>query len=90
MGRGVPTLEEGAEGGTERAERSEVCTSAARKIGEAPCAARPGQSPLAQGLSTVLDREADVYRVGVAGGKGPLRWVAEDQRAGDREEPSSL
>ena len=57
---------------------AEVCTSAARKIGEAPCAARPGQSPLAQGLSTVLDGEADVYRVGVAGGKGPLRRVAED------------
>jgi hypothetical protein len=36
-------------------------------------AARSGQRPLAHGLSTVLDREADVYRVGVAGGKGPLR-----------------
>jgi len=34
--------------------------------------------PLAQGLSTVLDREADDYRVGVAGRKGPLRWVVED------------
>lgn len=33
---------------------------------------------LAQGLSTVLDRVADVYRVGVAGGSGPLWRVAED------------
>ena len=45
---------------------------------------------LAQGLSTVLDREADDYRVGVAGGKGPLRWVAEDAIAAEgREETSS-
>jgi hypothetical protein len=29
--------------------------------------------PLSARLSTVLSREADVYRVGVAGGKGPLR-----------------
>lgn len=41
-------------------------------------AARSGQSPLAHGLSTVLDREADAYRVGVAGGKGPLRWGVEN------------
>jgi hypothetical protein len=42
---------------------------------------------LVQGLSTVLDREADVYGVGVAGGKGPPRRVAEDAIAAeDREE----
>jgi hypothetical protein len=46
--------------------------------------------PLAHGLSTVLDHGADVYRVGVAGGKGPLKWVVEDRRAAAREETSSL
>src|SRR6185437_12292280 len=47
MGRGLPIL--GAEAKMERKGRSaaEVCTSEARKIGEAPCAARSGQSPLA-------------------------------------------
>ena len=52
-------------------------------------AARSGQSPLAHGLSIVLDREADVYREGVAGRKVPLRWVAEDRRSEDREDASS-
>ena len=53
-------------------------------------AARSGQSPLAHGLVTVLEREADGCRVGVAGGKGPLKWVAEDaQRLKTWEEASS-
>jgi hypothetical protein len=47
-------------------------------LGKPLVAARPGLSPLAHGLFTVLDREADAYRVGVAGGKDPLRWVAQD------------
>ena len=37
--------------------------------------------PLAHGPSTVLDREADGSRVGVAGGKGPLRRGEKDARA---------
>jgi hypothetical protein len=36
--------------------------------------------PLAHGPFTALDREADAYRVGVAGGKGPLRRVSEDAK----------
>ena len=85
-GRGLPTLGEGAEGGTERAERSGGLHKRSAEDWGYPCAARSGRSPLAQGLSTVLDREADGYRVGVAGGKGPLRRVAQDRRAADREE----
>ncbi|GAA3767178.1 hypothetical protein GCM10022270_29470 [Terriglobus aquaticus] len=57
-------------------------------MGKPLVAARSGQRPLAHGPFTVLDREADAYRVGVAGGKGPLRRVAEDRRAADREETS--
>jgi hypothetical protein len=46
--------------------------------------------PLAQGLSTVRYREADGYGVGVAGGNGPLRRVAEDaERLETGEEPGS-
>ncbi len=56
-----PTL--AAQAKPERKGRSEaeVCTSAARKIGETPCAARLGQSPLA-GLSTLLGAERRNYR----------------------------
>ena len=42
-------------------------------------------SPLSGMVSSVLDRGADVSRVGVAGGKDPLRRVAKDRRAGGRE-----
>jgi hypothetical protein len=44
-GRGVPTLEEQAKPERKGRSAAEVCTSEARKIGEAPCGARSGQSP---------------------------------------------
>ena len=71
---------------------AEVCTSEARKIGEAPCAARSGQSPLARlGSRIRAHQRTGTMRVGVAGGNGPLKRVAEDaSAAGDREETSSL
>ncbi len=69
-GRGLPT------GAKRRRPKAGLHKRSAEDWGY-PCAARSGQSPLAHGLSIVLDREADVYRVGVAGGNGPLRWVAE-------------
>ena len=77
-GRGLPT------GAERRRPKAGLHKRSAEDWGY-PCAARPGQSPLAQGLSAVLDREADGYRVGVAGRKGPLRWVAEDGAASRRQ-----
>jgi hypothetical protein len=44
-GRGVPTLEEKAKPERKGRSAAEVCTSEARKIGEAPCGARSGRSP---------------------------------------------
>jgi hypothetical protein len=56
---------------------AEVCTSEARKIGEAPCAARSGQSPLARPVFDLRVREhARFIGEGVVGRNGPLRWVA--------------
>jgi hypothetical protein len=47
-GRGVPTLGEQAKPERKGRSAAEVCTSEARKIGEAPCGARSGRSPLAR------------------------------------------
>jgi len=63
----------------------------ARKIGETPCAARSGQSPLARfGFLMRAHQRTGIKRVGVAGRNGPLRRVAEDALAAEgREEASS-
>jgi hypothetical protein len=53
-GRGLPTLGEEAKPKRKGRSEAEVCTSAARKIGEAPCGARSGQSPLAGLFSLAL------------------------------------
>lgn len=53
-GRGIPTLGEEAKPERKGRSEAEVCTSAARKIGEAPCGARSGQSPLAGLVSLAL------------------------------------
>ena len=47
QGEGSPHRSE-ATGGAGKDGAQRVCTSEARKIGEYPCAARSGQSPLAQ------------------------------------------
>jgi hypothetical protein len=47
-GRGLPTLGEEAKPERKGRSEAEVCTSEARKIGEAPCGARSGQRPLAR------------------------------------------
>ena len=49
---------------------AEVCTSEARKIGETPCAARSGQSPLA-GLSTLPGAERRNCQGGRCGKERP-------------------
>jgi hypothetical protein len=57
-GRVSPSLKRN---GMERKGRSaaEVCTSAARKIGEAPCTARSGQSPLSVLSTSVTNQIGD-------------------------------
>ena len=98
-GRGLPTLGEGAEGGTERAERSgglhkrnrgpRRAFSArwgggARKIGDSPCAA-PGQRPQ-RGLVSILARSTRlIFRVGVAGRNGPAEEGGGRRASGWRE-----
>ncbi len=86
-GRGVPTLGEGAEGGTERAERSGGLHKRSAEDWGYPLRRAIGAEPLSEACLPYLARAARRdYRVGVAGGNGPLRRVAEDRRAADREE----
>ena len=60
---------------------AEVCTSEARKIGEAPCAAR-GAEPTSEVWFRYTRAPARKnYWEGVAGRKVPLRRVAEDAKA---------
>ena len=83
-GRGLPT------GAERRRPKAGLHKRSAEDWGY-PCAARLGQSPLAHGPSAVRYCVADDYRVGVAGGNGPLRRVTEDAlTAGVREETSSI
>src|SRR6185437_16933316 len=87
MGRGLPIL--GAEAKLERKGRSaaEVCTSEARKIGEAPCAARSGQSPLASLSSLSACVSTHEFSGSRCGRNRPLRWEAENaQTVAAREE----
>ncbi len=65
---------------------AEVCTSEARKIGEAPCAARGAEPTSEVWFPHSCARAHLVYWEGVAGRNGPLRRVAENRRVGDREE----
>jgi hypothetical protein len=73
-GRGVPTLEEEAKPERKGRSAAEVCTSEARKIGEAPCGARSGRSPLARLVFNFARGSVPDYWEGVAGGNGPLRF----------------
>src|SRR6185437_5796398 len=77
-----PTLAAQAKPKQKGRSEAEVCTSEARKIGETPCAARSGQSPLA-GLSTLRVRSPGIVRVGVA-----VRTQA--RLDGERKEPACL
>jgi hypothetical protein len=46
--------------------------------------------PLARLVFPIQREVREFVGVGVAGGKGPLRRMAQDRRAADREESSSL
>src|SRR5271170_5450875 len=74
MGRGLPTL--GEEPKAERKGRSaaEVCTSEARKIGETPCAARSGQSPLARLVFRICALQRTDHSGSRCGRNRPQRW----------------
>ena len=74
QGEGSPHPWSGAEAEWKGRSAAEVCTSEARKIGEAPCGARSGQSPLAQACLPLCTRRVPDYWEGVAGGNGPLRF----------------
>ena len=65
-GGGLPTLGEGAEGGTERRSAAEVCTSEARKIGEA-LAPREGSALRKVWFPYSRSRERMILGVSVAG-----------------------
>ena len=67
----------------ERASAAKVCTSAARKTGDTPCAARSGQSPLAKFDFRIRERKRiETMTVGVAGVESQLvihypSWISE-------------
>src|SRR5271170_6742006 len=77
-------------GAKRRASAAKVCTSEARKIGGNPlCCARAEPSGKAWFPYSCASAHR-IYRVGVAGGKGPQRWEAENALAvAAREEASS-